>query len=278
VLHLVSYATLKYRHRQIFLSVSAKINGLVDTTTSWTPSKLIATNFNDLNPDISIKERGSGFWSWKPFIIQHALNKVPDGDIVIYCDVGRKYPYITLNTPFDAYIRWMEEHKQDIMPGIMIPWSGSMEVWTKRAAFTAMEMDYTDIHKSAPIQASFSIWQACPKTRSFVSEWLSLCIQRPLISDDSSITSITESSVFRAHRHDQSLLTLCCIKHGIKGIDIGPQRPIFNERDPSQVSLNVFQSNPKYTVMGRLLKYLIYPIEIIEKHIRALFSFGNYYN
>jgi len=275
--HLVSYATKKYRLRQILLSASAKVNGVVVTATSWTLPKLQSSNFAQLASDISLAERGSGFWTWKPYIIQQSLNSVTDGDIVFYCDVGRKYPYILIEHPFNSYATWMEQMKQDIMPGVMIPWNGPMEAWTKHEAFTGIGMDRPEIQAASPIQASFSFWRASQASRDFVAEWLSLCVQRRLISDDPSADGSLESSHFRGHRHDQSLLTLCCLKHSIRAIDIGRDMPAFNERDPGQVSRHLFGSQPQPTFRGKLIRSIAKPVQFIEQNLRERIAFGQKY-
>jgi hypothetical protein len=275
-IHLVSYATPKYRHRQILLAASAKANGIAASATSWTLPKLRQSDFPQLAPDISLSERGSGFWAWKPFIIDQALQSVPDGDIVFYCDVGRKYPYILLERPLDAYARWMDEQNQDIMPGVLIPWNGPMSCWTKRDAFVATGMDRPEIHSASPIQASFSFWRAGTGTRAFVKEWLSLCIRRPLVSDDPGTTG-PEPAEFRGHRHDQSLLTLCCLKHGIQGIDIGKNESAFNERDPGQVASHIFGTSRRRSLSGKLIGLVASPLQGTEQLLRKNLTFGKKY-
>lgn len=274
--HLVSYATPKYRHRQMILAASAWANGVVETATSWTLSKLRHSEFSKLAPNISLAERGSGFWAWKPFIILKALESLPDGEIVFYCDVGRKYPYILLDHPLGDYVKWMEAHQQDIMPGVMIPWNGPMEIWTKRDAFSGTGIDGPEIQSASPIQASFSLWKVSPKSRAFLGEWLSACLQRQLVSDDPSETG-PEAPVFRSHRHDQSLLTLCCLKHRVQGIDLGPNEPAFNERDPGQVAEHLFSSKPTITAAGRLIRLLVAPVQAAEQALRRRVRLGKNY-
>jgi hypothetical protein len=274
--HLVTYATTKYRHRQILLTASAKANGIVATASSWTRAKLAASEFPKLATDISLSERGSGFWAWKPFLIHKALEAVPDGDVVFYCDVGRKYPYILLEHPLDAYLDWMDRQQQDIMPGILIPWNGPMAKWTKHDAFAATAMDREEIHSTSPIQASFSFWRAGAGSRAFVTEWLSLCIQRKLVSDDPS-QSGPELPAFRGHRHDQSLLSLCCLKHGIHGIDLGPDEPAFNERDPGLVSAHLFGTTRRRTLTGSLFRLVASPLQATEQLLRKNLTFGTKY-
>lgn len=276
-IHLVSYATAKYRHRQMFLAASGRANGIVAYANSWTQARLTASDFPTLAPDISLSERGSGFWAWKPYIILEALESAPDGDIIFYCDVGRKYPYILLEYKLHPYLEWMDAHSQEIMPGVMIPWNGPMKVWTKRDAFVAMEMDRPEIHAAPPVQASFSLWRAGPASRAFVREWLSWCVRRPMVSDDPSACGLPELPGFRGHRHDQSLMTLCCLKHGIHGIDPGPYEPNFNERDPGQVTGHLFSSTPAITAAGRLIRLMAAPVQATEQTLRKRMTLGKTY-
>ena len=274
-IHLVSYATTKYRLRQILLSASAKANRVVTTTSSWTPASVASSEFPHLAPEISLAERGSGFWAWKPFIIREALDSIPDGEIVLYCDVGRKYPYILLQHPMDGYVQWMNERGQDIMPGVLIPWNGPMSDWTKRDAFSGTGMDSPEIRSATPIQASFSFWRASSSSRAFVAEWLSWCVQRPLVSDDPS--SEPEVAGFRGHRHDQSLLTLCCLKNRIEGINLGNEAPAFNERDPGQTAERCFSTKPSPAFGGTLISLAAKPLQATEKALRSFVTFGKNY-
>lgn len=275
--HLVSYATAKYRHRQIFLTASARANGVVATATSWNPGSLIAAGFTKLAPDISLSERGSGFWAWKPFVILKALETAAEGEVVLYCDAGRKYPYILLDTSLDPFVSSMDGHNQDIMPGVSIPWNGPMSAWTKHDAFEATGVNGESIRSASPIQASFSLWRNHGTTKAFVQEWLSWCIQRQLVSDDPSASAQSEAPDFKAHRHDQSLLNLCCHKHGIKGIDIGASQPPYNERDPSHILKHVFGAEARTTARGKAIALAAKPLQVIEQTLRERITFGKKY-
>ncbi|QTN32173.1 hypothetical protein HZ994_07460 [Akkermansiaceae bacterium] len=274
-IHLVTYATPRFRHRQILLAASARINGVVDTVTSWTQKKLLGAGFEDRCKGISLTERGSGFWAWKPFIIAEKLREVPQGDIVFYCDVGRLYPFKLLDQPITPFIRWMEEQGQDLMPGVYIPWDGLNSVWTKREAFVATEMDRPEAHGAIPIQASFSIWRAGSKSQEIAAHWLDLCSQRPLISDDPSREGLMELPGFRAHRHDQALLTLCCLREKIVGLSVGTEPLSIDSRHPSEVTRHSFGEAPgKQGITGLMLRSSVRVIGQLEKSIRRRFKFG----
>jgi hypothetical protein len=267
MIHLVSFATPQFRHRQIILGLSGRLNRVVDTVTVWTPRKLQSAGFQEVIPEISLKERGAGFWSWKPFIIQKRLNEVPDGDVVLYCDIGRIYPFKLLDQSIKPFVEWMHARGQEIMPGIEIPWDGPVSRWTKRDALVALDMDREEILATSPIQASFSIWRAGSKSRDFAAKWMELCSQRKLISDDPSVCKLGEHPGFQENRHDQALLSLLCIKEGMRGLSLGHKRPPLDSRNPSEVSRMVFGGHSVGS-SGRLLHCLIRPLEILERRFR----------
>ena len=267
MIHLVSFATPQFRHRQIILGLSARLNRVVDTVTDWTPRKLQSAGFQEVTPEISLKERGAGFWSWKPFIIQKLLNEVPDGDVVLYCDVGRIYPFKLLDQTLDPFLRWMELQDQEIMPGIQIPWDGPVSRWTKRDALVALDMDRQEILTATPIQASFSIWRVGSKSRDFAAKWMGLCSQRTLISDDPSVCKLGEHPGFQENRHDQALLSLLCMKEGLQGLSLGEKRPSLDSRNPSEVSRMAF-GGERVRNSGRVFKFLIRPLEVMEQKLR----------
>lgn len=276
-IHLVTYATPKYRHRQIILSLSARLNHVVKTTSLWTIPKLQKSDFGNIAPWISLTERGSGFWAWKPFIILKTLNSIPEGDIVFYCDVGRKYPYILLENSLEPYLNWMKSVGQEMLPGVMIPWNGPLGMWTKLDAFRLTNMDVIHNHEAIPIQASFSFWCANPATKTFVKEWLDLCVQRQLISDDPNTDSRPNLSSFRGHRHDQSLLTLCCLKHGIKGLDLGQTQPSFDERNPDHVSKFALHAYNSPSLLSLSIRVPSKILAWLEKQFRKGITLGKSY-
>jgi hypothetical protein len=272
--HLVTYATPRFRHRQLLLGKSARLNHVADTATAWTSRELIRAGFAERCPNISLTERGSGFWAWKPFIIDAKLKEVPDGDIVFYCDIGRTYPYKLLEHPIDLFVDWMDYNEQDIMPGVFAPWDGSIGNWTKRSALKAFGLDQQKIHQLPPVQASFSVWRASKHSREFCKVWLEACSHRDLISDDPGTDNVQEHPSFRAHRHDQALLTLCCLKEGLKAFDIGCQKPSFDAKNPTAIiSCRLCPKNGIH-FSGKLIRQTAHLCEFFERILRKFLSFS----
>jgi hypothetical protein len=273
-IHLVTYATPRFQIRQTLLGLSARLNHVADTVTAWNPKSLRQAGFATDLPEINLADRGSGFWAWKPYIILRKLNEVPDDDIVFYCDVGRRYPFKTLEMPVAPYLEWMRINGQSVMPGLHIPWEGPMSMWTKRAAFQAIGLDTQNAHQSPPIQASFSLWRAGDSSRSLCKQWLDLCSQAHLINDDPSPAPLLELPGYFEHRHDQSLLTLSCLKAGIHGIDIGRNTPDCDTRHPDEILQVMGHSRSNPTVLGRFAKGFATLIATAERLIRRRIKFG----
>ena len=259
----------------MILGASARINGVVDSVTSWTPEKLLKAGFEERCKGIKISERGSGFWAWKPFVIDAKLREVPEGDLVFYCDVGRLYPFKLLDQSVAPFLQWMEARGQDMMPGVEIPWDGSNASWIKREALASTSMDFPEVHKASPVQASFSLWRAGSSSQAFITCWLDWCSQRSLVSDDPSRVAFEELPEFRGHRHDQALLTLCCLKEGIKALNIGTLRPDIDTRHPDQVSSALDGGAPAGKSMrASLVRIAAWPIWQTEMKLRQKVKFG----
>lgn len=273
-IHLVTFASPRFRHRQRLLGWSALANKVADSVTHWTPNKLLAAGFENRCPTIKLSERGSGFYAWKPFIIQKKLEETPEGDIVFYCDVGRTFPYKLLSSSLQVFLDWMKTHKQSIMPGIQIPWNGPMSMWTKRDAFVSMSMDTPQVHSSSPIQASFSIWINNPNSRNIISEWMALSAERQMISDDPSKLGFPELPDFYEHRHDQSLLSLVCLKRGLQGIDLGRSSPSVDSKHPGEVAKFLSGKKNKLSLKGTLVLRLAGVIEKAERVARKWIKFN----
>lgn len=275
-IHLVTFATRRFRLRQQLLGLSARWNDVVDNVCEWSPERLQREGFASRAPAIDLGERGAGFWAWKPFIIEKMLQCVPDGDIVFYCDVGRMYPIKLLDTPITHFLDWMDERDYPVMPGLEIPWSGPMSVWTKRDAFVALDQDTEESHSASPIQASFSVWRGGREAREIAKEWMDCCAQRELVSDDLSQSGVAELEGFRGHRHDQSLLTLCCLRRGISGITVPSPLDGATSRHPSEI-VRILKGDSGYhtrSAAGKLLAQSSLMVACVERSIRRVITFG----
>jgi hypothetical protein len=87
------------------LHLTALLSGAVGKTSSCNRKKLERHNFQKACPELRLDERGGGWWAWKPFIILKELETMPDGHWLLYCDVGRVYPFKVIDRRLDRLIR-----------------------------------------------------------------------------------------------------------------------------------------------------------------------------
>lgn len=221
----INFGSARFTHRQMLQLLSAKLAGKADQVHGFLPKHLKKLGFYNTHPWAHPSQRGFAFWSWKPFIIHQALRQVQDGDMVIYSDVGR--PWVRMfHHSLGSVQQWLEELRQDIMPGIYIPYTGTIENWTKAATLNQMEALSPDILNSPPIQTSFSVWRKTPATVRLAEEWEEKCRYLSLVGDYDANTDIPNGPSFKDHRHDQAIFSILCFQHHLKALDsIGGQRP-----------------------------------------------------
>lgn len=221
----INFGSARFTHRQMLQLLSAKFAGKADQVHGFQPKDLKKLGFYSTHSWFQPSQRGFAFWSWKSFIILHALRQVRDGDTVIYSDIGR--PWVRMfHHSLSSVQQWLEELNQDIMPGVYIPYTGTMENWTKAATLKQMEAFSPDILKTAPIQTSFSVWRKTRATLELAEEWEEKCRHLSLIGDYDARTDIPNGPSFKDHRHDQSIFSILCFQHHLKALDaIDGQRP-----------------------------------------------------
>jgi hypothetical protein len=236
---LVTFSTPTFWLRQQFLNLSAITAGVVHKTEQWNLARLAASSFHHENPHISLKERGVGFWSWKPYIIEQALQNVGDDDLVCYSDVGRMQ-VLLLRSNLDPFIEWMDNEDQDCIPGVHAPWYGPLSKWVRTDTLDAFQCNNPRFYRAPQMQASFSIWRKTPETMAFVSEWKTCCFNRILVSDDPNPSGQENFPDFITQQADQTMLSLLTLKNGLKGLKwSGEEIPPFVQKSPEDWLLHL---------------------------------------
>ncbi len=210
---LISYADKKFKKNQKRLNKSANKHGLKNII-SYSREDLVRTKFYTKYNGILDQSRGAGYWLWKPFFIYKTLNELDEGDFLIYSDSGAVF----VNSPVPL-LKIASKEK------ILLFGNGEMNIkWNKKDCLIAMRCNSGAGFYSPQVSAGFQIYVNNESTRKFVKEWLSYCCIPGLIDDTTtSPTGYEEYAAFKAHRHDQSILTNLAIKYDL---------PLY--RDPSQ--------------------------------------------
>lgn len=168
------------------------------------------------------------------------MEEVVDGDYVIYTDSG---------SAFVNKIKYLIEAMERADTDVMCFCIEHMErKYTKRDAFLLMQCDVPEITDSPQICATYIIVKKNAFSCRLIDEYVRYVQDIRIVSDQTSVRG-GDYPEFVENRHDQSVWSLLCKKHGIKPF-----------RDPSEwgvVNYKLFSEE--------VIRRSNYP-QIIESH------------
>ena len=207
--NLVTFANEKFANRQKYLEEYAESLGM--GSFSYTYDWFKEQEFYEKYKNILVDETGLGYFLWKSFIINDAINKMDEGDLLFYTDVGDIF--------HSELLSYVEEVMEDD-PCLLIVGNSINKDFTRRDCFVYMDCDEEDYWDSNQLEAGVSFWKVCDQSKEIVSEWLGYACDRRIISDDPNVCGEDNFPSFQEHRWDQSILTNLAIKHGLS---VAPQ-------------------------------------------------------
>jgi hypothetical protein len=207
----INFAHNKYLKAQEYCSQSAKQVGF-DEVISYRDEN-IDEEFKKKNYYIFSQSRGYSYWIWKPYFIKKTLDKINDGDLLVYSDSGSIY-----QASVQPLIDSINKDKHGVLSFEL---KGLIEKdYTKRDAFTLMDLDESKYTESSQREATY-IWLIKNDfTVKLINEYLEYAQNENIITDLPNITG-DNYSTFKDHRHDQSIWSLLCKKY-----DVEPHRLI----------------------------------------------------
>jgi hypothetical protein len=190
---LLSYAAGDPIHsaNQRALVASARQCGGFDTIRSLGPDA-------SAPPARANRTPGAGYWHWKPRIILAALESAAPDDLVVYLDAGAR-----LRRPFAPLFDLARRHD-----AVLFANDYFNAAYTKRDAFILTGTDTPACHGARQLDAALMLWRNTPAARQFVARWLEACTDPRALTDAPGACGAPELPQFRAHRHDQALLSL----------------------------------------------------------------------
>ena len=193
----ITYGDLNYKDSLQRIQKEAESIGIFNEIHIYTPEKL-PSPFQEYTTQY---KRGGGYWLWKPWVIQDALNKADKDDIIIYADAG-----CTLLKHKD-WFRYFDILKYK--EGIFFVTSGRNKKWCKREVFSFFQTKNNLWKFANQIQATFIIIKKT-SNNDIIRQWCHLAELHPhLFIDVNSKEIYKEEKGFKEHRHDQSVLTAC---------------------------------------------------------------------
>ena len=201
----ISYGDNKYKKSLEYNGKSALEIAGVDEFYGYGPEDL-DEEFKKKNNYILSGIKGNGYWLWKPYFIYKTLKtKLNDGDYLIYSDAGIAYI-----DKAQLIVNFINERKAEMylhrLPHLE-------KHYTKRDAFILMGADLPFFAETGQFNAAFQIYKKSKFTELFLEEYLYYAQDKRIITDDGNVMGLPNYDGFKAHRHDQSILSLLTKKY-----------------------------------------------------------------
>lgn len=224
--------------------------------------------FQNINP--MIYRRGYGYWTWKPYVVKSMLDKMKDGDVLVYSDAGTQF-HITGKQRFEEYLSMLSVDK----PFVVFQQPFLAKDWTKGDVFKYLCAEQWQVNAmQLQLWAGSFILKKTPNTIAVVDKWLDIVKNHiDLMTDKASVSPNLVG--FQEHRHDQSVFSI--LIHQMPHTEISWKEveslngewngregfPIWAKRDKS------------FSLIGKIKKRLrlifAYPIGLYLKYIKGFY-------
>lgn len=160
--------------------------------------------------------KGYGHMIWKPYIVRRELERMNEGDVLVYCDAGCAFN-VHGGRRLADYVRLARESPSGLVCFRL--YGHTNEEWTKGDVLAEFDPEGRFGGERQVTSCVFFV-RKCAESVAIVDAWLDP-VQRGAynVFDDSPSVNVCESARFKAHRHDQSVLSLLCYKHGATFVD-----------------------------------------------------------
>ena len=199
-INLITCVDSNYKYTAKKLIKVANKKNIFDSTKIYYKKDLDSKFVNEFKNILNLK-KGSGYYIWKPFVINQELQKIREGDFLLYLDAGCTFN----NSGLERFYEYLEIIKDSEAGIISFVLKEPECFWTSRAAFEYFgKMPESD--KSGQIHASVLFMQKTKVLLEQVNLWLKTLYENPLLFTDDFLGD--EIKGFCAHKYDQSIFSL----------------------------------------------------------------------
>ncbi len=157
---------------------------------------------------INLYSKGFGLWIWKPEIIVETLEKMNDGDILLYLDAGC---HLNKNGKkrFEYYLEKLDEHD-------LVTFSAGNYDAKEFVKMDAIQKYYPEFKNNVNqlCYAGILLIKKTDRTMHLMIDWLNLCRNYELLDPFESIYN-KEAPYYKGNDCDSGLLNICLAKHKI---------------------------------------------------------------
>lgn len=180
----------------------------VDEFKSYSDADLSSDFYENMGPLVASNPKGFGLWSWKPFLILHELERLNNGDVLIYLDAG-----VELNKRGASRFTHYLDHlaRKDVL---VFSLDHQHRQWTKNheLIFERNENFFRN-----QVVAGVLMLRVSDTSKTLIAKWKELCmldngalLEDPLPKDEQG------HGDYLGHRHDQSLLSKVVFDHALE--------------------------------------------------------------
>ena len=220
-IHFITYGNHRFKNSKDRLLQEAQEFGAFKTMTGYGPG-FMSREFMEKHKDVLTQPRGGGYWIWRPSLLLEALNKIEDGEFLVYLDAGCKLnPYGKKR--FYEYIDMIDNSDYGIMSFQMSGnlGQGNLEKenkWTNKEIFNYLNEPTDGAHANT---GQFLGGILVMKKNQHLLKIINLLI-KALDDDQLMYTdhySTNQHPQFKENRHEQSLFSLLRKIHGSVVLD-----------------------------------------------------------
>lgn len=198
-----TYGDANYARCRQRLATDAARCRWFDATTAYSP-EMLSPPFAKEFGDVLRQPRGGGYWIWKWDVIRQELDKMNDGDILVYLDAG-----CTLNTRakrrFDEYLALLRRSRAGVL-SFQLP-------CIERRYTTKQLLEHMGVAKADPaavtgqLVGGVLVMEKGPALQRQLDRCMAvLRHDHRLVTDHFSAHG--QPAEFISHRHDQSIFSL----------------------------------------------------------------------
>ena len=184
--------------------------GIFDLVLDYTPDDLPAEFLLKHGAFIEENKRGYGYWIWKPYLILKQMERMNDGDRLLFLDAGCDL----IVSEKAELVRLIELVKTDLIIGSLFPDKECK--WSKMDLISYLRMKNDEALNSYQYQGGVVLFYKCETTMRFLKEWYETCCFYHLLDDSPSF--LPNDPLFCEHRHDQSVFSLLMKRYKIQSI------------------------------------------------------------
>ena len=194
--HFISFSDQNFRLAQDALHAEVLSYDEFESVTSYSREYVQATEFYENHKILLEEKRGSGWCSWKPYLIKKKILEIPDGDCVVYLDAAD-----ALQRGITGYLKQILENEDCLL----LNGGYQNSAWTKRDTFVAMKCDKPRFWNAQQLEAGFQVWKNCENSLKMLQLYLEWSLNRVVVTDE--IFFFENFPEYQDHRYDQSVLT-----------------------------------------------------------------------